>query len=154
MCGHLASETKRPHTMTRRTRPFNFCLVDTDTGVGRAFCCTGCLAAWLRWWKEPIKSRYQLGYPVNQAACQHCFLCGDRTGYDGPCAIHDDGCCPEHDWSHTYASTVVSPIVSQVLARPLDDADYLVMEQVYNDREPQDHPWDMAMKAVDIIRST
>jgi hypothetical protein len=29
----------------------------------------------------------------------------------------------------------------------------MVMEQVYNDREPQDHPWDMAMKAVDIIRA-
>jgi hypothetical protein len=137
--------------VTRRTQPFNFCLVDTETGVGRAFCCTACLVSWIRWWKEPVKDRYRLGYPVNQAACQHCWICGDRTDYDGPCAIHD-GDCPERDWSHTYVSGAMSPIVSQVLARPLEDADYMVMEHVYRDREPTDYPWDLAMKAVDIIR--
>jgi hypothetical protein len=26
------------------------------------------------------------------------------------------------------------------------------MERVYRDREPTDYPWDLAMKAVDIIR--
>jgi hypothetical protein len=126
--------------------------VDIETGVGRAFCSTGCLASWLRWWKEPIKGRYQLGFPVEQAACQHCWICGDRTGYDGPCAIHDVGCCPDSDWSHTYIASAMSPIVSQVLARPLEEADYLAMEGVYDDREPTDHPWDLAMKAVDLIR--
>jgi hypothetical protein len=48
----------------------------------------------------------------------------------------------------------MSPIVSQVLARPLEDADFMVMEQVYRDREPTDYPWDLAMKAVDLIRGT
>ena len=67
--------------------------------------------------------------------------------------LHDNGCCPEHDWSHTYVASAMSPVVSQVLARPLDDADYMVMEQVYNDRDPEDYPWDLAMKAVDRIRS-
>ena len=46
----------------------------------------------------------------------------------------------------------MSPIVSQVLARSLEDVDYLVMERVYRDREPTDYPWDLAMKAVDAIR--
>ena len=64
------------------------------------------------------------------------------------------GCCPERDWSQTYVSSVVSPIVSQVLARPLDDADYAVMERASDDREPTDHPWDIAMKAVDLIRES
>ena len=48
----------------------------------------------------------------------------------------------------------MSPIVAQVLARPLEDADYMVMERVSDDREPTDHPWDLAMKAVDLIRGT
>jgi len=138
--------------MTRRTQPFNFCLVDTETGVGRAFCSTRCLASWLRWWSEKIGDRYHLGYPTNQAACQHCWLCGHRTGYDGPCAIHDIGCCPERDWSHTYVSSAVAPIVSQVLSRPLHDSDFVVMEQVCDDREPTDYPWDLAARAVDLIR--
>jgi hypothetical protein len=138
--------------MTRRTLPFNFCLVDTETGVGRAFCCTACLVSWVRWWREPIKDRFRLGYPKHPA-CTHCFLCGDLCN-DGPCVIHDVGCCPERDWSQTYVSLVVSPIVSQVLARPLDDADYAVMERASDDREPTDHPWDIAMKAVDLIRES
>jgi hypothetical protein len=46
----------------------------------------------------------------------------------------------------------MSPIVSQVLGRPLGDVDYMVMEQVYRDREPTDYPWDLAMRAVDAIR--
>ena len=138
--------------MTRRTQPFNFCLVDTETGVGRAFCTTRCLASWLRWWSEKIGDRYHLGYPTNQAACQHCWLCGHRTGYDGPCAIHDAGCCPERDWSHTYVSSAVAPIVGQVLSRALDDHDFVVMERVCDDRTPSDYPWDLAMKAVDVIR--
>jgi hypothetical protein len=43
--------------------------------------------------------------------------------------------------------------VSQVLARPLEDRDFHVMSEVYDDREPTDYPWDLAMKAVDRIRS-
>jgi len=140
--------------MTRRTQPFNLCLVDTESGVGRAFCSTRCLTGWLRWWTEKIGDRYALGYPTNQVACQHCWLCGHRTGYDGSCAIHDAGCCPERDWSHTYVSSAVAPIVSQVLARPLEEADFMVMERVSDDREPTDYPWDLAMRAVDAIRDS
>jgi len=44
--------------------------------------------------------------------------------------------------------------VSQVLARPLDDADYALMARASDDREPTDHPWDIAMKAVDLIRES
>ena len=33
-----------------------------------------------------------------------------------------------------------------------DDADFMVMERVSDDREPTDQPWDIAMKAVDLIR--
>gem|GEM_PF-4218957 len=48
----------------------------------------------------------------------------------------------------------MSPIVAQVLARPLEDADFMVMERVSDDRESTDSPWDLAMKAVDRIRDT
>ncbi len=138
--------------MKRRTKPFNFCLVDTETGIGRAFCSTRCLVSWLRWWKEKIGDRYHLGYPTNQVACQHCWLCGNRTGFDGPCIVHDEGCCPEQDWSYTYICSAMAPIVSQVLTRPLEDHDFHVMSEVYEEREPTDYPWDLAMKAVDLIR--
>jgi len=80
------------------------------------------------------------------------WLCGHQTKYDGPSAIHDTGCCPERDWSHTYVSSAVAPIVSQVLARPLEEADFVVMERVSDDREPTDYPWDLAARAVDLIR--
>jgi hypothetical protein len=46
----------------------------------------------------------------------------------------------------------MSPIVAQVLARPLEEADFMVMERVSDDRERTDYPWDLAMKAVDEIR--
>lgn len=138
--------------MIRRTQPFNFCLVDCESGVGRAFCSTGCLVSWLRWWTEPIGNRYKLGYPAKQIACQHCWICGNRTGYNGPCVLHDDNGCPERDWIGTCASTIMTPIVSQVLERPLDEHDFQVMEEVYDARQPDDQPWEVAMTAVDEIR--
>ena len=139
--------------MKRELKPFNFCLVDMENGVGRAFCTTRCLASWLRWWMEKIGDRYHLGYPTNQIACQHCWMCGERTNYDGQCVLHDDGCCPEKDWSHTSVAIVLSKIVTEVLSRPLEEADFYVMEKVYGDRDADDYPWELAMKAVDIIRA-
>ena len=47
----------------------------------------------------------------------------------------------------------MSPIVSHVLPRPLEDHDFHVMSEVYENRKPTDYPWDLAMKAVDRIRS-
>ena len=139
--------------MKRQLKPFNLCLVDMENGVGRAFCTTRCLTSWLRWWSEKIGDRYHLGYPTNQIACQHCWMCGERTNYDGQCVLHDDGCCPEKDWSHTSPAIVLSQIVTEVLSRPLEDADLYVMEKVYGDRDADDYPWELAMKAVDIIRA-
>jgi hypothetical protein len=34
----------------------------------------------------------------------------------------------------------------------LEEADFMVMERVSDDRERTDYPWDLAMKAVDLIR--
>lgn len=48
----------------------------------------------------------------------------------------------------------MAPIVSQVLTRPLEDHDFHVMSEVYEDREATDYPWDLAMKTVDRIRGT
>jgi hypothetical protein len=43
--------------------------------------------------------------------------------------------------------------VTEVLSRPLEEADFYVMEKVYSDRDADDYPWELAMKAVDIIRT-
>jgi len=100
-----------------------------------------------------MTKRYHLGYPINQSVCQHCWLCGEKTGYDGPCAIHDAECCPERDWSFTYMASVIVPIVHEILSRPVDDYDLHVMMNVADAKEPGDYPWDIAIRAVDIIRS-
>jgi hypothetical protein len=80
-------------------------------------------------------------------------MCGERTNYDGWSVLYDDRCCHENDWSHTNVAIVLSQIVTEGLSRPLEDADYDVMEKVYSDRDADDYPQELAMNAVDIIRA-